>query len=113
MIEPTAQGFLRELGTAVGANLDEADAGARQLAQFGNRVVLLLHSYELFRLLDSWFRRTFVPPLPDNVRIVIAEREAACKCVAYHSWVAWTVPHPITRAPGREQTPSHCFGGRG
>ncbi len=76
VIEPTTQGFLRELGGAAGVDLDSPATAATRLAGLGSRVVLAFDTYELFRLLDSWLRQTFVPLLSQNVRIVFAGREA-------------------------------------
>ena len=74
-IEPTERGFLHELGLALGAELVTLQDATRQLGQLGDRVVLVLDTYELLRLLDTWLRQGFVPSLGDNVRIVIAGRE--------------------------------------
>ena len=41
----------------------------------GERVVLVLDTYEVLRLLDSWVRRVFAPALRDNTRLVVAGRE--------------------------------------
>jgi hypothetical protein len=74
-IEPTERGFLHELGLALGAELSTPQDAASQLGQPGHRVVLVLDTYELLRLLDTWLRQVFVPSLGDNVRVVIAGRE--------------------------------------
>jgi hypothetical protein len=37
--------------------------------------VLALDHYEVFRLLDTWLRQTFVPRLPSSVRLILADRE--------------------------------------
>ena len=74
-IEPSAEGFLAELATAIGGGEQSAaDIGVR-LAQFGSRVVLALDTYEVFRPLDTWMRQEFVPALEDNVRVLLAGRE--------------------------------------
>jgi hypothetical protein len=39
------------------------------------RVLLVVDTYELLRMLDPWIRRSFVPALPDAVRVVLAGRE--------------------------------------
>lgn len=77
-IEPTPRGFIQELSAAVGINpaatLDVASVADR-LGSLGERVVLILDTYELLRLLDTWLRQDFVPELPENVRVVLAGRE--------------------------------------
>ncbi len=49
---------------------------AAALAARGERVVLLVDSYELIRAIDAWFARTFVPALAGHVRVVLAGRDA-------------------------------------
>src|SRR5205085_2010378 len=46
-----------------------------RLAGLGDRVVLILDRYELFRPLDPWLQHTFVPALSDTVRLLAAGRE--------------------------------------
>jgi hypothetical protein len=74
-IEPTERGFLEELGARL--ELDEpAFADVRDaLGARPATVVLTLDGYEVFRLLDTWLRQTFVPALPAGVRVVCAGRE--------------------------------------
>lgn len=60
-IEPTEQGLRDALD---GVALDS-----------GDRVLLLVDTYELLRMLDPWVRTTFVPALPSDVRVVLAGRE--------------------------------------
>jgi hypothetical protein len=74
-VEPTERGFLSELSAAVGADLQNPDAAAHVLEQFAKRVILMLDTYERFRLMDSWLRQVFVPSLSNNVRIVLCGRD--------------------------------------
>jgi len=73
--EPTELGFAAELGRhlkfarAAPAELGEALGGA------GDRVVLAIDTFERLRLIDDWLRHTFLPVLPDNVRVLLAGRE--------------------------------------
>jgi len=76
-IEPTARGFLHELGSAIGGELSTVARAANRLARLGRRVVLALDNYEVLRLLDSWLRQDFVPTLQDNVRLILVGREAS------------------------------------
>ena len=52
------------------------EAAAAALGARGERVVLLVDTYELLRMLDGWMARTFVPALPAHVRVVLAGRDA-------------------------------------
>ena len=74
-VEPTPRAFLSELGAAIGQELTSVEDAADQLAQCDGRVVLLLDTYEVFRLLDTWLRQTFVPALAAQTRVVTAGRE--------------------------------------
>jgi ATP/maltotriose-dependent transcriptional regulator MalT len=74
-IEPTERGFLDRLGSAVGGAPASAEEAAERLAGLGERVVLVLDTYEVLRLLDSWARLVFAPALRDNTRLVVAGRE--------------------------------------
>src|SRR6476659_5251805 len=73
-IEPTERGFLAALAGATGGELSTPHDAAARLASLGDRVVLILDTYELLRL-DPWLRQTLVPSLSDNVRIVLSGRE--------------------------------------
>ena len=74
-LEPTDRGLLDALGRALGLRTTTLPAIVRRLGALSGPAVLLLDHYEVFRLVDTWLRQTFVPQLPDNVRIVIAGRE--------------------------------------
>jgi hypothetical protein len=74
-IEPTERGFLDRLAGAVGGAPTSAEEAAERLAGLGERVVLVLDTYEILRLLDSWVRLAFAPALRDNTRLVLAGRE--------------------------------------
>ena len=75
-IEPSPQGFLRELGAASGGNPYTPEQAASRLQTLGDRVALTLDTYEVFRMLDTWLRQIFVPALDDNVRVFFFGREA-------------------------------------
>ncbi|HVD60004.1 MAG TPA: winged helix-turn-helix domain-containing protein, partial [Gemmatimonadaceae bacterium] len=74
-IEPTEAGFVAELVAAIGSVPGTPEEIAIRLGQVGTRVVLVLDTYEVFRLMDTWLRQVFVPLLPDNVRLVLSGRE--------------------------------------
>ena len=74
-IEPTERGFLAALEARTGGELTTAQDAAARLASLGERVILVLDTYELLRLLDPWLRQTFLPGLASNVRVVLSGRE--------------------------------------
>jgi hypothetical protein len=75
-MEPTERGFLQELGSSTGIEVGNMNEATERLGRLGPRVILALDTYELFRLMDTWLRLTFLPALPDNVRVIICGREA-------------------------------------
>lgn len=75
-IEPTERGFLFALSDAIGSPPGPVADTVRRLSTLGANAVLLIDTYELFRLSDSWMRQVFVPALPRNVRVIIAGRES-------------------------------------
>lgn len=75
-IEPTERGFLHELSTAIGDDINAFAQVPQRLESLGSRVILSLDNYEVFRLMDTWLRQVFIPRLPDNVRIVLVGRDS-------------------------------------
>jgi hypothetical protein len=75
-IEPTEAGFLAELAVASGGTYGSVEEVAVRLGRVGTTVVVALDTYEVFRLMDTWLRRVFLPALPDNVRFILCGREA-------------------------------------
>jgi Transcriptional regulatory protein, C terminal/AAA ATPase domain len=74
-VEPTERGFLHEVSSAVGiASTSLAEVTSR-LAAVGDRILIALDNYEVFRLLDSWLRTTFVPALQESARVVLVGRD--------------------------------------
>jgi DNA-binding response OmpR family regulator len=74
-IEPTERGFLAALAGKTGGDLATPEAAAGRLAELGDRVILVLDTYEVLRLLDPWLRQAFVPAMSDRVRVVLSGRE--------------------------------------
>lgn len=74
-VEPTERGFLRALALALRTKIASAQNAAKKLASRNGRTLLVLDHYEVLRLLDSWLRQTFVPQLPEGVRLILASRE--------------------------------------
>lgn len=75
-IEPSERGFLRELGAGIGRKVATPEMAAARLEELGDLVVLALDTYEVFRMMDTWLRRVFVPTLPQNMRVLLCGREA-------------------------------------
>ncbi len=73
-IEPTPTGFVRAASEAAGSS-ENLDALVARLSSIESRVVITLDTYELFRALDAWLRRDFLPHLDNSVRVVMASRE--------------------------------------
>ena len=72
--EPTERGFLTSLGSALGSPLMTVADATGALA--GEACVLLMiDTHEQLRLLDAWLRQSFVPALPQNVRLLLAGRD--------------------------------------
>ncbi|MCL7942381.1 winged helix-turn-helix domain-containing protein [Marinobacter sp. ATCH36] len=74
-VEPTIEGFMRELCKALGGRIGNLDKATARLGELGARVILVLDTYEVYRLMDTWLRQTWVPALPDNVRLLCLGRE--------------------------------------
>jgi hypothetical protein len=74
-VEPTESGFLTALASVTGRAVASVTDAAEVLGGLGERVVLTLDTYEVFRLLDTWLRHDLIPSLPANVRVVLAGRE--------------------------------------
>ena len=75
-IEPTERGFLTALEASTGGELVTGDDAAARLGSLGERVILVVDTCEVLRVLDPWLRQTFVPALPDTVRVVLSGRDA-------------------------------------
>ncbi|WP_435103529.1 winged helix-turn-helix domain-containing protein [Arhodomonas sp. AD133] len=73
-IEPTAEGFLGALAAAMGHARPDLAHLVDALAAHQRRPVIVLDSFEVLRLLDTWLRLTFAPALSANARIVLAGR---------------------------------------
>jgi len=75
VLEPTDRGVLEALAAALGQRAPTLETVTAGLGRFTGRVILMFDHYEVLRLVDTWLRQTFVPQVPDNVRIVVAGRE--------------------------------------
>jgi hypothetical protein len=66
------QAICREIGVA---ESEDSAVVAKSLSGKAKRTLLMLDSYESFRLLDSWLRQVFLPSLGDSVRTILSSRE--------------------------------------
>jgi hypothetical protein len=74
--EPSPAAFCRAISKEIGVpESEDAAVVAASLANEGRRTLLVIDSYESFRLLDSWLRQVFLPSLGDNVRTILSSRE--------------------------------------
>lgn len=86
-IKPSDAGFLHELDSAIGGDATDLEQIALRLNQLGERVILALDTYEVFRMMDTWLRQVFIPALHDNVRVVFCGREAPVS--AWYTTPGW------------------------
>jgi hypothetical protein len=75
--EPSPAALCRAICREIGASESEDPAVvAASLSDRAKRTLLVLDSYESFRLLDSWLRQVFLPSLGDSVRTILSSRES-------------------------------------
>jgi hypothetical protein len=86
--EPSPAALCRAICREIGASESEDPAVvAASLSDRAKRTLLVLDSYESFRLLDSWLRQDFLPALGDAVRTILSSREPPRP--AWHIAPAW------------------------
>jgi Transcriptional regulatory protein, C terminal len=86
--EPSPAALCRAISREIGASESEDSAVvATRLSDSAKRTLLVLDSYESFRLLDSWLRQVFLPSLGDGVRTILSSREPPRP--AWHIVPAW------------------------
>jgi hypothetical protein len=74
--EPSPAALCRAICREIGASESEDPAAvAARLSDGAKRTLLVLDSYESFRLLDSWLRQVFLPSLGGSVRTILSGRE--------------------------------------
>ena len=74
-IEPTEQGFLRGLASAVDSTMTITSTTDFAALTGGRRTVVMIDTYEVFRLADPWLRHELLPALGPGVRVVVAGRD--------------------------------------
>jgi hypothetical protein len=74
--EPSAAAFYQAISREIGASESEDSAAVvASLSDRSKQNLLVLDSYESFRLLDSWLRQVFLSSLGVNVRTILSSRE--------------------------------------
>ena len=74
-IEPTDLGFMAALAAALDPSISTtATIDVDALAGRG-RMVVMIDTYEVFRIADPWLRQELLPALGPDVRVVVAGRE--------------------------------------
>jgi hypothetical protein len=74
--EPSPAALCRAICKEIGApESDDPAVAATSLSDRAKRTLLVLDSYESFRLLDSWLRQVFLPLLGDSVRTILSSRD--------------------------------------
>src|SRR5215471_1071498 len=61
--EPSSVALCRAISKEIGAESDDPVVVAASLSDGSRRTLLVIDSYESFRLLDSWLRQVFLPSL--------------------------------------------------
>ncbi|MBT3272949.1 MAG: hypothetical protein HN368_07335 [Spirochaetales bacterium] len=74
-MEPSENGVLMALGDAAGKSVSSVRDVALALAGAGERVVIAFDTFEMFRMVDTWLRNTFLPALAENTRVFFFGRE--------------------------------------
>jgi hypothetical protein len=75
--EPSAAALCRAICKEIGTpETEDCALAASSLSEKARRSLLVIDSYESFRLLDSWLRQVFLPSLGDGVRTILSSREA-------------------------------------
>lgn len=74
-IEPTERGFLDGLGAAFDPAKVIGSVSEIRSPTRGRRAVVLIDTYEVFRIADPWLRHELLPALGPSVRVVVAGRE--------------------------------------
>ena len=86
-IKPSESGFLDAINGAIDTEYAGLEAGVDHLANLGDTVLMVLDTYELFRMMDTWLRETFIPMLHQNIKILILGREAPV--MAWNTTPGW------------------------
>lgn len=87
ILEPSRRGFLAALAAAIGEKSLTIGGVAKRLASISGRVIVILDTYENFRLMDTWLRQDLIPELAANTRVILSGREPPV--AAWQSTFGW------------------------
>ncbi len=73
-IEPTTRGFLSELRASLQSRSRTLQKLVQEVGEGAGRTLIVLDSYEHFRLMDTWMRQEFSTLLPPQVCLVMSGR---------------------------------------
>jgi hypothetical protein len=74
--EPSPATLCRAICAEIGVpESEDPTVVASRLSDEAKRTLLMLDSYESFRLIDSWIRQVFLPSLGESVRTILSSRE--------------------------------------
>lgn len=116
-IEPTPEGFLAALADITHVPDGETGALAGRLGERGCPLVIALDTFEVFRLLDNWLRVTFIPVLPEHIRIILVGRHHPAVGWRIGGWERLTInlhlgpldtTASVTLLSGQGAAPAHC-----
>ena len=75
--EPSPGALCRAIAKEIsGSDTEDFAVVTTSLSEGAKRTLLVIDSYESFRLLDSWLRQVFLPSLSESVRTILSSREA-------------------------------------
>lgn len=88
-IEPTPRGLRHAVGRALAIADAEPDTAAivRALGAGPPTTILVIDTYEVLGLLDTWLRTSFLPAMPASLLTVLAGRDRPTP--AWHSAAGW------------------------
>lgn len=96
-VEPTTAGLLRALGELLGEPVADIESASARIAARGGRVVLAFDNYEVFRLVDSWLRREFIPALDAGTRVVLVSNEPpGAGWISTREWRQYLLEVPLS-----------------
>lgn len=73
--EPTAAGMLDAIGRSLAVPCATVEDAALAVKRAGTTVVLMIDTFELFRISEPWLPAALLPALDASVRVVVAGRE--------------------------------------
>ena len=74
VVEPSPQSILLEIANAIGIPADSITSLSKTLSTSEKPAVICFDTYEMFRMVDTWMRKEFIPSMPDNIRLYLFSR---------------------------------------